>query len=67
MSLESEANAKPICYAFLDFRLDVAQGLLFHGTQEIGLRPKSYETLRCLVEGSGRLVSPSELLQEVWG
>jgi TolB-like protein/DNA-binding winged helix-turn-helix (wHTH) protein len=36
------------------------------GDEEIKLRPKSFETLRHLVENSGRLISKNELIAAVW-
>ena len=36
------------------------------GSEEVKLRPKSFETLRHLVENSGRLISKHELISAVW-
>jgi DNA-binding winged helix-turn-helix (wHTH) protein len=36
------------------------------GSEEVKLRPKSFETLRHLVENSGRLISKHELISAMW-
>jgi len=54
-------------YSFLDFTLDLSSERLVRGTTEIKLRPKSFQVMRCLVEGRGRLVTREELMQAVWG
>lgn len=51
---------------FGDFTLDLRRGCLLRGTEELKLRPKSFEVLRHLVENGGRLVSKDELLSAVW-
>jgi predicted ATPase/DNA-binding winged helix-turn-helix (wHTH) protein len=53
-------------YQFAEFTLDVTKGCLFKAGEEIKLRPKVYETLRYLVEHSGRLISKQELMHAVW-
>lgn len=53
-------------YQFGDFTLDVARGCVLKAGAEIKLRPKVYETLKYLVENSGRLVGKQELIQAVW-
>jgi len=55
-----------LTYRFGEFTLDVGRGCLFHGGEEIKLRPKVYETLKYLVENSGRLIGKQELIQAVW-
>lgn len=52
--------------SFNDFTLDLTRGSLLRDDQEIKLRPKSFETLRHLVENSGRLISKNELIAAVW-
>ncbi len=66
---EPESNAqKNPCrgYVFDDFMLDLDRGCLLRAGQEVRLRPKSFETLKLLVERHGRLVSKSEMMQAVW-
>jgi DNA-binding winged helix-turn-helix (wHTH) protein len=53
-------------YQFEGFTLDLARGCLRRADQEIELRPKSFETLRYLVENAGRLVSKDELTSKIW-
>lgn len=54
-------------YSFHGFTLDLTRGCLLGGNhQEIKLRPKSFMTLRYLVENHGRLVSKGELIDAVW-
>jgi predicted ATPase/DNA-binding winged helix-turn-helix (wHTH) protein len=53
-------------YQFGEFILDVARGCVLKGGKEIQLRPKVYETLKYLVEHSGRLIGKQELIQAVW-
>jgi len=53
-------------WIFADFTLDLKRACLLRGGEEVKLRPKSFETLRYLVEHHGRLVTKSELIQSVW-
>ena len=53
-------------YQFGEFTLDVSRGSVLKGAAEIKLRPKVYETLKYLVENSGRLIGKQELMQAVW-
>ncbi len=53
-------------FSFAGFTLDLNRGCLLRGEQEIKLRPKSFETLKHLVENSGRLISKNELIAAVW-
>src|SRR5580692_4598966 len=46
--------------------MDIARGCVFKGGEEIKLRPKVYETLKYLVEHSGRLIGKQELMQALW-
>ena len=52
--------------SFNEFTLDLTRGCLLRGDEELKLRPKSFETLRHLVENSGRLISKNELIEAVW-
>lgn len=56
----------PAAYSFSGFVLDLTRGSLLAGTEEVKLRPKSYKTLRYLVEHAGQLVPKSELLAVLW-
>ncbi len=46
--------------------LDLRRGCLLEGGQEVTLRPKTFELLRCLAANPGRLVSKDELMAAVW-
>jgi DNA-binding winged helix-turn-helix (wHTH) protein len=53
-------------YEFGPFRLDTETLVLFRGGEPIDITPKALQTLRVLVENSGRVVSKKELLRCVW-
>ena len=55
---------KRLC--FEGFTLDLKRGCLRSGNEEIALRPKGFDLLRCLVENAGRLVSKDELIRSIW-
>jgi predicted ATPase/DNA-binding winged helix-turn-helix (wHTH) protein len=59
-------EANPLSYHFSEFTLDTARGCVLKAGSEIKLRPKVFETLKYLVEHSGRLVGKKELMQAVW-
>jgi DNA-binding winged helix-turn-helix (wHTH) protein len=56
----------PQVLRFGRFALDLARGCLRDSDQDIDLRPKTYEVLRCLVDNAGRLVSKQALYDTVW-
>ena len=61
------AHQKEECiYRFADFTLHASEHHLRRGTQEIYLRPKTFETLLYLVMRHGHLVGKDELLERVW-
>jgi DNA-binding winged helix-turn-helix (wHTH) protein/tetratricopeptide (TPR) repeat protein len=51
---------------FPPYRLDPANAQLWRNDEEISLRPKTFEVLRCLVEHPGLLVTKAMLLDAVW-
>lgn len=51
---------------FGNFTLDFERGFLYHGLDEVKLRPKSFEVLAYLVQHSGRLITKNELIDAVW-
>ena len=57
---------EPHIYAFGDFRLDVSKRLLFRGGEPISLTPKVFDTLVCLVEHNGNVLSKDDLMSAVW-
>jgi DNA-binding winged helix-turn-helix (wHTH) protein len=56
----------PRTFTFGGHTLDLDRGSLTRGAEELKLRPKSYETLRFLVENAGRLVPKAELIAVLW-
>jgi adenylate cyclase len=55
-----------VLYAFETCTLDLTRGCLRVADQEVGLRPKSFDVLRYLVENAGRLISKDEIMKAVW-
>ncbi|HVH29335.1 MAG TPA: alpha/beta fold hydrolase [Vicinamibacterales bacterium] len=53
-------------YEFGDFRLEVGERRLLRGGQSVPLTTKVFETLRVLLERSGRLLTKDELMRLVW-
>src|SRR5450755_2690258 len=53
-------------YEFGPFRLDTETLVLLCGDEPTNITPKALQTLRVLVENSGRAVSKKELLTCVW-
>ena len=51
---------------FAPFRIDGRGERLWRDTQVVALRPKTFATLRYLVEHAGQLVTKDELLNAVW-
>jgi DNA-binding winged helix-turn-helix (wHTH) protein len=64
--LESKHRAAQRFYEFGPFRLDVADQRVTRDGVPVPLPPKEFETLKCLVEAGGRLVTQQELLSRVW-
>jgi adenylate cyclase len=55
-----------VLYHFEGCSLDLTRGCLRTARGEVGLRPKSFDVLRYLVENAGRLVSKKEFIAVVW-
>jgi pimeloyl-ACP methyl ester carboxylesterase/DNA-binding winged helix-turn-helix (wHTH) protein len=53
-------------YVFGLFRIDVNERLLFGDKGAVPLSPKAFDTLICLVENQGRVLSREELMAQVW-
>jgi DNA-binding winged helix-turn-helix (wHTH) protein/tetratricopeptide (TPR) repeat protein len=53
-------------YSFGSFRLD-ADGTLHRGTQTVHLPPKELAALRLFLESAGKVVTPQELRDALWG
>jgi eukaryotic-like serine/threonine-protein kinase len=52
--------------SFGSFRLDTVNHCLWRDAERVSITPKAYDVLRCLVENSGRLVTPDEMLEAIW-
>lgn len=56
----------PTMLFFEDYALDLQRCVLLRGTEEVQLRPKSFDVLRHLVQNPGRIVSKEELIRAAW-
>jgi Tol biopolymer transport system component/DNA-binding winged helix-turn-helix (wHTH) protein len=66
-TVEPHAGERPRGrYAFGGFTLDLDDGFLCRGGEEVELRPKPFQVLVYLVEHHGRIVSKGELIGAVW-
>jgi TolB-like protein/DNA-binding winged helix-turn-helix (wHTH) protein/Flp pilus assembly protein TadD len=54
-------------YEFGPFVLDTGRRLLLRNGEPMPLTPKTFETLRALIENRSRVVTKDELLRQVWG
>ena len=65
---DASSVAKMPCRSirFASFTLDLDRLSLNGPSGQVGLRPKSFEVLRYLVEHAGRVASKEELLKAVW-
>jgi eukaryotic-like serine/threonine-protein kinase len=52
--------------SFGSFRLDTANHCLWRDAERVSITPKAYDVLCHLVENSGRLVTPDEMLEAIW-
>ena len=57
---------KAVKYLFDSFTLDTNQKVLIEGSQRRHLTPKKFEILSMLVTNAGRLLTKSEILEQVW-
>jgi DNA-binding winged helix-turn-helix (wHTH) protein/tetratricopeptide (TPR) repeat protein len=53
-------------YEFGSFRFDPLERLLLRDGKPVQLAPKVFDTLRALIENSGRLVDKEELMSKLW-
>jgi len=63
--IRCEVTSQPI-FLFPPFRLDAANEQLWRGSNQLTLRPKTYEVLLYLVRNPQRLVTKQELFDNVW-
>jgi pimeloyl-ACP methyl ester carboxylesterase/DNA-binding winged helix-turn-helix (wHTH) protein len=59
-------TVSPSTLGFDIYTLDLQRCLLLRGSDEVQLRPKSFDVLRYLAEHPGRLVYKDELIQAIW-
>jgi pimeloyl-ACP methyl ester carboxylesterase/DNA-binding winged helix-turn-helix (wHTH) protein len=59
-------TVSPQTLGFDIYTLDLQRCALLRGSDEVQLRPKSFDLLRYLAEHAGRLVSKEELIQAIW-
>ena len=53
-------------YAFGDYRVETARGILLHRGETAPLTPKAFDTLLELIRRGGELVEKDELIRAVW-
>jgi pimeloyl-ACP methyl ester carboxylesterase/DNA-binding winged helix-turn-helix (wHTH) protein/class 3 adenylate cyclase len=53
-------------YTFASFRLDATERQFFDGDSAVTLPPRVFDTLRMLVENSGRVLSKEKMMAEIW-
>jgi len=53
-------------YHFSEFQLDSAEAVLRHSGEIVPLQPKALQVLELLVKNQGRVVSRSEMLENLW-
>lgn len=53
-------------YEFGPFHLEISDRMLLRDGEFVPLTPKTFETLRVLVESGGRVLDKEELLQRIW-
>ena len=58
---------KPEIYQFRDCEMDTVERFLKKNGKRVELTTKEFDTLLCLVENAGRIVTHDELLNSVWG
>ena len=53
-------------YEFGSYRLNVSECKLWHGTEEIKLRPKLFSLLVIFIEHQGQMLEKEELIRSLW-
>lgn len=53
-------------YEFGSYRLNASECKLWHGTEEIKLRPKLFSLLVIFIEHQGRMLEKEELIRSLW-
>ena len=60
-------TTKPEIYQFRDCEIDTVERFLKKNGKRVELTTKEFDTLLCLVENAGRIVTHDEMLNWVWG
>ena len=60
------ATSNRQAYEFGVFRLNPAERILLRQGKPVALTPKVFDTLVCLVENAGRLITKDEFMKQVW-
>lgn len=60
-------TTKPEIYQFRDCEIDTVERFLKKNGKRVELTTRQFDTLLCLVENAGRIVTHDELLNRVWG
>jgi DNA-binding winged helix-turn-helix (wHTH) protein/Tol biopolymer transport system component len=64
--MSAELTQKPAEIAFGEFRLDLPNGLLYRGSDEIKLPPRALAVLIYLVERANQVIGKQELMASIW-
>jgi two-component system KDP operon response regulator KdpE len=62
-----QAQGELPVFASGDLTVDLVRRLVLRGGQEIKLSPKEFDLLRILVSHAGKVLTPRQLVREVWG
>lgn len=60
-------TTKPEIYQFRDCEIDTVERFLKKNGKRVELTTREFDTLLCLVENAGQIVTHDELLNCVWG
>jgi len=60
-------TTKPEIYQFRDCEIDTVERFLKKNGKRVELTTREFDTLMCLVENAGRIVTHDEMLNCVWG
>jgi DNA-binding response OmpR family regulator len=64
---EIDDRADPAVLSAGDIRIDIAAHVVTKRGESVALTPKEFGVLETLVRNRGRVLSPSQLLEQVWG
>ena len=63
----AEANAQQPTYKFGDLTVDFAKHLVSLGSENVKLTATEYRIISYLARNAGRVLSPDQILTQVWG